>query len=152
MEDLAPGTQFAGHRIEGVVARGGMGVVYRATRMSLGRTVALKVIAPELVADDEFRARFDRETQIAASLEHPNVIPVHEAGEEAGLLFLSMRFVDGEDMRGLLAARRQARAAAGDGARPPGRGGRSTRRTRGLVHRDVKPANLLIAPWAITST
>src|SRR5438128_4591997 len=106
MADLAAGDEFAGHRIESIAGRCGMGVVYRATELVLDRTVALKLITPALAGDPEFRARFVRESRAAASIEHPNVIPIFSAGEEQDVLYISMRFVDGEDLRALL--RREA--------------------------------------------
>ena len=78
----APGTTVAGYRIEVLIGRGGMGAVYRAEEEGLGRKVALKVIAPELAQDERFRERFLRESRIAASLDHPHVIPIYQAGEE----------------------------------------------------------------------
>src|SRR2546423_9043258 len=102
MADLGVGSTLAGCRIEAVAGRGGMAVVYRATQEALQRQVALKVIAPEYARDDEFRARFKRETVIAASIDHPNAIPVYEAGERDGVLYLMMRYVDGTDLRELL--------------------------------------------------
>ena len=104
MAELAPGSVVGGYRIEEVAGRGGMGVVYRATQLSLDRPVALKVIAPELAGDVTFRERFKRESRIAASIEHPNVIPVYEAGEGEGLLYLTMRYVEGTDLRAVIEA------------------------------------------------
>src|SRR3954465_10617022 len=102
MAELAPGTQFGAYRIESVAGQGGMGVVYRATQLGLDRTVALKVITPAFAHDEEFRVRFKRESKLAASIEHPNVIPVYEAGEHDGVLFLAMRYVEGTDVKSLL--------------------------------------------------
>ena len=125
MAELAPGSVVAGYRIEAVIGRGGMGVVYRATQLSLDRPVALKVIAPELAGDVTFRERFKRESRIAASIEHPNVIPVYEAGEGDGLLYLTMRYVEGTDLKALLEADgtlEPARAAPAPGAGGGGAG------------------------------
>jgi len=142
---LTPGQQLAGYRIDAVAGRGGMGVVYRATQLALDRTVALKLIAPDVAEDSGFRERFQRESRIAASIEHPNVIPVHEAGEADGLLFISMRYVDGTDLRELL-----ARGGPLDPIRAAGiitqvANALDAAHARGLVHRDIKPANVLIA-------
>jgi serine/threonine protein kinase len=141
---LSPGTVLGGYRVESFVARGGMGVVYRATQLALDRIVALKVVAPEFADDAGFRERFGREARLAASLDHPNILPIYEAGEIDGQLFLSMRFVEGTDLKSVidqsaLAAPRAAAlvaqvANALDAAH-----------SRGLIHRDVKPGNILIA-------
>src|SRR3954454_23289406 len=102
MADLAPGDEFAGHRVEEIAGRGGMGVVYRATETGLDRTVALKLITPALAGDPDFRARLVREARAAASIEHPNVLPSFRAGEEQDVLYISMRFVDGQHLRELM--------------------------------------------------
>src|SRR3954471_13434374 len=103
MPDLPLGSTFADHRVEAVVGRGAMGVVYRALHAPLKREVALKVIAPELSADPEFRTRFRRECEAAASVQHANVVSVYHAGEEDGRLYVTMRFVEGTDLAQVLA-------------------------------------------------
>ena len=104
------GSDFLGYRIEELIGRGGMGVVYRAYDLRLKRTVALKLIAPELALDERFHARFARETELAMSLEHPNVVPVYDAGDVDGRFYLAMRLVEGTDLGALLAHRGRARA------------------------------------------
>src|SRR3954466_10327915 len=146
MADLSPGDVFADHRIEAVAGRGGMGVVYRAVHLALERVVALKLIAPAFAGDPGFRARFVRESRAAASIEHPNVIPIFSAGDEQDVLYISMRFVDGEDLpalprrEGKIQPRRAARIVAQIGL------ALDAAHERGLVHRDVKPANVLLTP------
>jgi serine/threonine protein kinase/N-acetylneuraminic acid mutarotase len=141
---LDPGTVFAGYRIEGMLDRGGMGVVYRATDEDLNRTVALKIIAPEHTQNPDAVTRFKSEARLAASLEHPNIVPIHRGGEYRGVLYLAMRFVPGTNLRHII----------DKGPMPIDRVQRivtavasalDTAHERGLVHRDVKPANILIS-------
>lgn len=100
--DARLGTDLAGYRLESVVGRGGMGVVYLAQDLRLKRRVALKLISPELAADPGFRERFLRESELAASLDHSHVVPVYAAGETDGELWIAMRYVEGEDLATLI--------------------------------------------------
>src|SRR5262245_7473477 len=99
---LETGATVAGYRIEAVLGQGSMGTVYSALDLSLDRRIALKVLTPELARDERFRERFLRESKLAASLEHPHIVPIHAAGEADGVLYLAMRYVDGRDLSGLL--------------------------------------------------
>jgi serine/threonine protein kinase/ABC-type branched-subunit amino acid transport system substrate-binding protein len=141
---LTPGSTFAGYRVEAQVGRGGMGVVYRATDLSLERPVALKLIAPELAESERFRTRFLREPRLAASLDHPNVIPIYEAGEQQGQLYLAMRFVEGTDLRSVLDAERRLAPERAVAVLAQVAGALDAAHSRALVHRDVKPANVLL--------
>src|SRR5438045_3708952 len=143
MADLSVGSEFAGCRIEEVAGRGGMAVVYRATQLALERPVALKLIAPEYARDEEFRTRFRSETVIAASIDHPNAIPVYEAGERDGVLYLMMRYVDGTDLRSLLDREGPLEPERAAQLLVPVAAALHAAHRRGLVHRDVKPANVL---------
>ena len=98
--EFRSGSQLLGYRIERVLGRGGMGVVYLAHQLVLDRMVALKLLAPELAQDDSFRERFLRESRLAASLDHPNIVPVFDAGEVDGRLYIAMRYVEGSDLDG----------------------------------------------------
>src|SRR5690349_5649784 len=144
MADLDVGSEFAGCRIEGVLGRGGMGVIYRATELRLGREVALKLIATEQASDPDVRERFEREARLTASIEHPNVVPVYAAGEEDGHLYLIMRYVPGTDLHHLL--RQEGRLAPARAASIVAQVAEAldAAHASGLVHRDVKPANVLI--------
>lgn len=147
MRELTPGDVLGRYRIEAIAGRGGMGVVYRARQQRPDRLVAIKVIAPELAADPSFKARFERESTIAAEIEHPNVIPVYEVDEDQGLVFIAMRYVaGGVDLGQLMRqgekfdARRVLRIVSQVA------GALDAAHSRGLVHRDVKPGNILVAP------
>ena len=126
---LPAGTVIAGCRIEEVIGQGDMGVVYRAEELALQRQVALKLILPEHSQDARFRERFRRESQVAASIDHPNVIPILEAGEENGVLFITMRLVEGTDLRELIASEGQVDPLRAARIVAPGRRG-ARRRAR----------------------
>jgi ABC-type branched-subunit amino acid transport system substrate-binding protein len=141
--DARAGVELLGYRLESVIGHGGMGVVYRALDRRLKRTVALKLMAPELARDERFRARFVRESELAMGLEHPNVVPIHDAGEVEGRLFLAMRYVDGGTLRSLLREEKLPPARAIAIVRQVANA-LDAAHARGLVHRDVKPSNVLL--------
>jgi CheY-like chemotaxis protein len=143
--DLGIGSNFAGHRVDAVAGRGGMGIVYRATDLMLGRRVALKLMAPGLAADPLYRARFLSECRLAASIDHPHAVDVFHAGESGGLLYVTMRFIDGTDLRAILRGERRLEPERAVRFVAHVAGALDDAHRRGLVHRDVKPGNVLVA-------
>ena len=143
--NLPPGTVFAGCRVEGIIGHGDMGVVYRAEELALQRSVALKLILPAHSEDARVRERFRRESKVAAAIDHQNVIPIFDAGEEQGVMYIMMRLVDGVDLGAVIQS---------EGALAPARAARIVRQVgaaldaahaHGILHRDVKPSNVMLA-------
>jgi sugar lactone lactonase YvrE len=138
------GSEIAAYRIERFVGRGGMGVVYQAEDMRLGRRVALKLLSADLAEDDRFRDRFVRESRLAASLDHPNIVPVYAAGEADGQLYVAMRYVDGTDLRALIATQGPIEPGPAVALVSQVASALDAAHAGGLVHRDVKAANVLL--------
>jgi hypothetical protein len=144
MSLLRSGKSLAGYRLIELAGEGGMGRVYRAVQPGIERVVALKVIRPELASDDDFRKRFEVESRLAASIDNPHVVPIYGAGEAEDVLYVAMRWVEGRDLR---------RVLADDGPLEPERAvellaqladGLDAAHAGGLIHRDIKPANVLL--------
>lgn len=144
MESWGVGDVLAGHRMDEVIGQGGMGVVYRATHLGLDREVALKVISPALAHDENFRERFKRESRIAASLRHPHIVTIYDAGEDERLLYITMEYVIGKDLSDVIAERGRLTPEAAVEILQQVASALDAAHSRGLVHRDVKPANVLI--------
>jgi hypothetical protein len=144
VSQLEIGSDFAGYRIDSLLGRGGMGALYLATHLRLGRHAALKVLVPELAGDPAFRERFIDESRVAASLDHPNVIPIYDADEVNGILFLAMRYVNGNDLKTMLDRRGRLPPTEAAAIVSQAASALDTAHGAGLVHRDVKPANFLI--------
>ncbi len=142
---LGPGSELDGFVIEAVAGRGGMGLVFRARQRQPDRIVALKVISAEFAGTSESRARFMRESTIAAQIEHPHVVPVYAVGEAGGVLYIAMRFVEGVDLRALLARERRLDPRRAATIVDQVAQALDAAHARGLVHRDVKPANILVS-------
>src|SRR6266571_4518578 len=138
------GTKFARYRIEALIGRGGAGQVYLAEHIRLKRKVALKVLAPDVAQDPASRHRFVRESQIVASLDHANIVPIYEADEVDGLLFIAMRYVEGEDLKTLITEEGRLDLPLAHAIISQVAGALDAAHARGLVHRDVKPSNILI--------
>ena len=141
---LMPGSSVAGYRLESRIGAGGMAVVFRARDERLNRIVALKVLAPALAGDEEFRERFIRESRAAAAVDHPHIIPVYAAGEADGVLYIAMRFVAGGDLRSVIHREGPLLPARAISFISPVASALDAAHAAGLVHRDVKPANILV--------
>ncbi|WP_406370324.1 serine/threonine protein kinase [Streptomyces sp. NBC_01550] len=139
------GRQIAGYRVESEIGRGGMAVVYRARDLRLDRTVALKLLAPELARNDTFRKRFTHESRVAAAIDHPHIVPVFEAGETEGILYIAMRYVAGQDLRVLIDRQGPLQITAAVRIAAQVASALDAAHDHDLVHRDVKPGNILVA-------
>ena len=149
MVEIALGSTIAGFRVERLLGRGAMGAVYLTEDVHLQRKVAVKVLAREFSEDERFRRRFLFESQLAASFEHPHIVPIYAAGEEGDVLFLAMKYVEGYDLRELIDATERVGDERALGLLAQVGDALDTAHGLGLVHRDVKPANILIGAGGV---
>jgi serine/threonine-protein kinase len=144
IEDARIGTELGGYRIERVIGRGGMSSVYLAEHIRLGRRVALKLLSPELAGSERFRDRFLRESKLAASIDHPNIVPIYDADEVGDVLFIAMRYVEGSDLKEVIRAEGRLDAVRTAALVEQIASALDAAHAHGLVHRDVKPGNVLL--------
>ncbi|MEA2438239.1 MAG: hypothetical protein QOF65_2795 [Thermoleophilaceae bacterium] len=143
--EIAAGTEIGGYRILNLLGQGGMGVVYLADNVRTGQRVALKLLTPDLARSSGFRERFTREANYASSMRHPNVIEVYDAGEQGGVLYIAMQFVEGEDLKALLVREGRLDARRTVGILGQVASALDAAHSTGLMHRDIKPGNVMIA-------
>src|SRR6266508_4300016 len=141
---LEVGSELAGYRVIHMLARGGMGLIYEAEHQLLGRKAALKTLAPDLAQDGDFRERFIRESQMFAAIDHPNIIPIYDAGEVDGIVYIAMRFVEGQDLAQLIEGEGHLGASRVISILEQVGSALDAAHANDLVHRDVKPGNVMI--------
>ena len=155
MNEVSVGSVLGGYRLQALVGQGGMGIVYMAQSVDSGAICAVKILPPDMARQPGFRERFERESRYANSIAHPNIIEVYGAGEENGILYLAMQYVEGRDLKAVLAAEGPLDAPRAVGLLSQIASALDAAHTTGLLHRDIKPGNIMIsppqtpgAPWA----
>src|SRR4051794_948927 len=146
--ELAAGATIGGHRLLGQIGQGGMGVVYLAENETTGRRCALKLLPSELASKAGFRERFAREARYASAIRHPNIVEVYDAGEQDGTLWIAMQYVEGTDLHTLLDREARLDPARAMGILGQAASALDAAHAVGVLHRDVKPGNVLVAPPA----